>query len=63
LESDDPAVVRETFRRLVQRIECRWEPAPTKGTGKGPRQTCRPVGGVVYLRDPRIVTCAGYAEA
>ena len=28
LESDDPAVVREVFRRLVERIDCRWEPLP-----------------------------------
>ena len=61
LENDDPAVVREMFRRLVQRIECRWEPLPKRGTGK--RQAYRLVGGVVYLWDPRIVTCARYAEA
>jgi len=63
LQSDDPAVVREIFRRLVQRIECRWEPVPSKGRGSGKNQAYRLVGGVVYLHDPRIVTCAGYAEA
>jgi len=61
LSNDDPAVVRETFRRLVQRIECRWEPLPKRGTGE--RQAYRLVGGVVYLWDPRVITCAGYVQA
>jgi len=63
LSMEDPASVREVFRLLVLRIECRWEPAPAKGRGEGKRQSCRLVGGVVYLRDPRLVTCAGHAEA
>ena len=53
----DPAVVREVFRRLVHGIECRWE------LDQGRKSSCRLVGGVVYLRDPRlIVTCAGNDE-
>jgi len=63
LSNHDPAVVRDVFRQMVQRIECRWEPAPSKGRGRGLRMAYRLVGGVDYLRDPRLFTCARYAEA
>jgi len=63
LSDPDPAVVREVFRQMIQRIECRWEPVPNKGRGRGLRTAYRLVGGVVYLRDPRLFTCARYAEA
>jgi hypothetical protein len=62
LSSTDPALVREVFRRLVEKIECRWEPVPNGGDGKC--QTYRLTGGVVYLRDPLVaVTCACHAKA
>jgi len=61
LGDDDPAVVREVFRQMVQRIECRWEALPTRDDGQ--RLTYQLAGGVVYLRDPRLfVTCAKHAE-
>ena len=63
LSDPEPAVVRKVFRQMVQRIECRWEPVPNKGRGRGLRTAYRLVGGVVYLRDPRLFTCARYAEA
>jgi len=63
LSHHDRAVVREVFRQMVQRIECRWEPVPSKGRGRGLRTPYRLVGGIVYLRDPRLFTCARYAEA
>ena len=62
LAGTDPALIREVFRRLVDRIECQWEPVPNGGQGN--RQSYRLTGGVVYLRDPLLViTCARYAEA
>jgi site-specific DNA recombinase len=62
LSGDDPALVREVFRRLVDRIECRWEAVPNGG--KGTRPSHRLTGGVVYLRDPLVaVTCANHAKA
>jgi hypothetical protein len=62
LSSSDPALVREVFRRLVERIECRWKPVPNGGEGKC--QHYRLTGGVVYLRDPLVaVTCACHAKA
>ena len=61
LDSGDPATVREVFRRLVERIECRWEPAGTNQSGT--RTSYRLVGDTVYLWDPEIVTCARHAEA
>jgi hypothetical protein len=62
LSSTDPALVREVFRRLVEKIECRWEPVPNGGEGKC--QVYRLTGGVVYLRDPLVaVTCACHAKA
>jgi hypothetical protein len=55
-------VVREVFCRMVHKIECRWERLPNGGRGK--HLSYRLTGGVVYLRDPRLlVTCAGHAEA
>ncbi len=62
LAGSDPALIREVFRRLVERIECEWEPVPNGSTGKN--QSYRLTGGVVYLRDPLLViTCARYALA
>ena len=61
LNADDPAVVRDVFRKLVSRIECRWEALPIRG--KGLLKAYRLVGGVVYLRNPLLFTCANDASA
>lgn len=44
-ESDDPAVVRKVFRRLVERIDWQWVPIPNKS--KWRRVRYRLVGGTV----------------
>ena len=55
LNSNDPAIVREAFRQLVARIECRWQAEPSRNEK---RITCHLLGGTVYLNNPELYTFA-----
>jgi hypothetical protein len=55
LSDSDPAILRESLRQFVSRIECRWEPYTTKG-GHVRYRFCK---GTVKLREQTRVSVSG----